>query len=240
MAPSTLILVRHAHSQYQDQDNESPPLPRLTGWHDEPLSPLGWNQLGCLQSCFSVRSNIKAIYASPLQRAEKTAQAAANQLDVRPRFLGSLREIYCGLLEGLPLREVHLRFPEMWNRNASQADETFRWPGGESYSQMRARVLRTMRRIAAVHRGERVLIVTHAGVISQLLGAMYDLSPARWGAFRPTNASITEVEWNGRNGVLLRFNDCSHLARLSQHVEPTSGAPTGIRTAHHTQPIPHC
>jgi alpha-ribazole phosphatase/probable phosphoglycerate mutase len=101
--------------------------------------------------------------------------------------------------------------PELWGQDLGQRDESFRWPGGESYRVFRARVLPAVRRIAAAHPGERVLVVTHAGVISQVLGALARLSAAQWEPFRPGSANVTEIVWGPDGARLIRFDDRRHL-----------------------------
>jgi hypothetical protein len=71
-----------------------------------------------------------------------------------------------------------------------------------------------MRRVAALYAGSTVVIVTHAGVITQVLGALAGESAARWDVFRPDNASLTVVRWAGDGGVVIRFNDRRHLDSL--------------------------
>ncbi len=71
-----------------------------------------------------------------------------------------------------------------------------------------------MRAIVARHPGRTVAVVTHSGIISQVLGAMHGLSPAAWEPFRPGNASITEVRWDDGGGTVLRFDDRAHLDAL--------------------------
>jgi len=56
------------------------------------------------------------------------------------------------------------------------------------------------------HTGQRVVVVTHAGVISQMLGSQAGARPAQWQLFRPAPASVTVVCWRGRAGTLLHFD----------------------------------
>ena len=114
-------------------------------------------------------------------------------------------------MEGLPLDRVEADFGDFWQRNLLQADDGFRWPGGETYRRFRSRVLRAIGAIARRHRGERVLIVTHAGVVNQILGTIAGQSAARWENFRPKNASLTTVWWDNGAGEVESFNDCEHL-----------------------------
>ena len=81
----------------------------------------------------------------------------------------------------------------------------------------------------AAHPGQRVWVVTHAGVISQLLCSS-GISAASWEVFRPGNASITEVSWDGQAGTLLRFDDRSHLAGTAPE---ELSAPAGVGASDH-------
>jgi broad specificity phosphatase PhoE len=95
----------------------------------------------------------------------------------------------------------------LWQRNLSQSDADFRWPGGESYRELRGRVLGCLGSIAARHPGKRLLLVTHAGPISQVLGALHGTNAARWELWRPRNGSVTTVQWQDGSGVVIGF-DC--------------------------------
>jgi len=84
-------------------------------------------------------------------------------------------------------------------------------PGGETYRYFRRLVVRAVYRIAAHHAAQRVLIFTHAGVISQILGSITGQSAARWESLRPRNCSITEVLWTVDGASIECFNDRQHL-----------------------------
>ena len=86
-------------------------------------------------------------------------------------------------------------------------DETFAWPGGESYGAFRARVLSGLTAIAGGHSGQRVAVVTHAGVITQVLGVVRRRPASVWSADRPDPLTATEVAWNGDGPTaVLRWN----------------------------------
>jgi alpha-ribazole phosphatase/probable phosphoglycerate mutase len=152
------------------------------------------------------------LYASPLLRALETARPVAHAVGAEIRLEPGLREIHCGEVDGWPVEEVRRRYPDLWEANLRQDDEGFRWPGGESYRELRERSLGAFRRIAAAHPGERILVVTHAGVISQVLGCLHGINPSRWECYRPGNCSLTELDWEGETGRLVSFDDRGHLA----------------------------
>jgi broad specificity phosphatase PhoE len=96
----------------------------------------------------------------------------------------------------------------------------FRWPGGESYHEFRTRCLRAVVGLAARHDGY-VAVVTHAGVISQVLGALAGKSPAQWEPFRPGHTALTEIEWTARRAKVLRYDDRAHLTAARNRFAPT-------------------
>jgi broad specificity phosphatase PhoE len=206
LSTATLLLVRHA-----DIDCSSNGLALLCGSYDAPLSATGRLQLAKLKRRLAAEPNIQALYSSPLRRAVQTAQAAPPEFLASLRMVSSIAEIHCGAVEGIPLDDVRQRFPEYWRRNEAQADENFCWPGGETYRRFRRRVLVAIRTLSRMHAGQKIIVVTHAGVINQILGSMVGQSAAKWENFRPGNASITEISWRDDTGQLLRFNDQMHL-----------------------------
>jgi len=72
----------------------------------------------------------------------------------------------------MPIDRLRRDFPDLWTRNEAQADDRFAWPGGETYAQFRSRVLAGLASAAAPYSSGRVVVVTHAGVISQVLGVI--------------------------------------------------------------------
>jgi broad specificity phosphatase PhoE len=115
----------------------------------------------------------------------------------------ALREIHCGALEGMPIAAVQRTHADLWQRNVAQNDDEFTWPGGESYRGFRTRVTDAMARIATAHAGQRVAVVTHAGVISQVLGTLRGRPAAQWQHDRPEPLSATEVIWDDCRPVRL-------------------------------------
>jgi broad specificity phosphatase PhoE len=225
MTSTSLILIRHGHVADNDGGVEA----RLCGWFDPPLSSLGEAQVGRLRARFAGDMGIDALYSSSLRRAVDTARALGDAVDGQPILVDSLREIHCGLLDGQLLNHVRLSYPDLWQRNLAQTDETFGWPGGETYQAFRHRVVSALHDIIASHPGGRVAIVTHAGVISQIAGLLTGQSAARWDTFRAGNASVTELHWSGRGCEIVRFDDRSHLKGL--------GAPASVGSSDDAQAV---
>lgn len=178
------LLIRHAHVRTGN----------LCGWLDLPLSAQGKAQLEALQQPPGPPPD--ALYASPLLRTRATADAVGRLWNLDPVIEPGLREISCGNLEGESIEKLQSEQAELWARNMAQDDPDFCWPGGESYRGFRERVVATLTSLARCHPGETVVLVTHTGVVSQLIGQLEGISPARWDHHRPTPLSATELLWH--------------------------------------------
>jgi alpha-ribazole phosphatase/probable phosphoglycerate mutase len=220
--PTSFVIVRHGHTDA----NGGLAGMRMSGWTDTPLSREGEREALEVAARLREEPAFAALYASPLQRALRTAAPISESVGLAVQLEPGLREIHCGTVDGRSVEEVRARNAEAWSRNAEERFEHFRWPGGESYREFRARCLRTLRRLSRRHPGERVLLVTHAGFISQVFGWVHGLSCARWSAYRPANASISALEWDGGLACVLGFDQRDHLA-ASPGAPATSPPPAG-------------
>ena len=178
----------------------------MCGWLDLPLSPAGERQVAELPHRELARERPVALYTSTLRRARDVAAALGELWDLSPRLLDSVREIHCGEFEGRSIDDLERDERDLMSRNAAQTDDDFTWPGGESYRQLRARAVAALSEIAARHPAQCVAVVTHAGVIAQVLGILKDRPAAAWEPDRPPPLSVTEVIWaNGAPSAVVRF-----------------------------------
>jgi alpha-ribazole phosphatase/probable phosphoglycerate mutase len=198
-AATRILLVRHAAIDAGS---------RLCGWLDLSLSAVGRAQLEALLRRPARAEVPDALFTSTLQRARDVARELGRAWRIEPQPVDWAREIHCGDLEGIHLDELRRRFPDLWTRNAAQRDDTFGWPGGETYAEFRNRVVDGLDRAAARYPGRRVVVVTHAGVISQVLGALRNRPASVWEPDRPRPLTATEVLWQqGAPRAVLSFND---------------------------------
>jgi broad specificity phosphatase PhoE len=203
---TTLLFVRHAEVECRQDERTL-----LCGSYDVPLSEEGRRQVDLLRRRLVVERTLDAVYVSPLKRALETAEAAPEHLRPSVRILKSLAEIDCGTVDGFPIDHVRQQYPDLWLENDAQTNEDFSWPGGETYRRFRTRVMRAVKAISCMHTGQRVLVVTHAGVINQVLGSIIGQSAAKWESPRPRNTSVTRVIWGNDHRSIAYFDDCSHL-----------------------------
>jgi broad specificity phosphatase PhoE len=208
---TTILLVRHAETD----DNVSM---RLSGWTDTDLSVRGESQIELLADHFNrEHAHIDALYASPLIRARRTAEAIGGLTGHTPILLDDLREMYFGELDGRPFEELREAYAHLLDADENSAIEDFMWPSGESRSGFTARALRVTNHIARRHPGRAVGVVTHGGLIATLLTILNGESAANWRKWVVPNASLTEIQWDATtsSGALLRHGDASHLAALA-------------------------
>jgi broad specificity phosphatase PhoE len=162
---------------------------------------------------------VPLVFASSSTRAFETARLMVSSTPggavVQAR--DDLREIHCGELEGLPVGQLQAAYPELWRANLSQAHDHFRWPGGESYAELRARASAALNAIVEQHDAARLVVVTHAGLIAQILGMLHGTPAAAWGKWRPQNASVTTLTWGPEGVRMLAYDEVGHLAGF----EPT-------------------
>lgn len=181
---------------------------RLCGSFDVPLSSGGRARLAALVGGPQRSHAPDALFTSSLTRARQVASELGRVWRLKPQLAAWAREIDCGEFEGMPLEELQREFRDLWTRNEAQVDDSFRWPGGETYGQFRARVLTGLNEVAATYRCGRVVIVTHAGVISQVLGVIKGRPACVWQPDRPRPLTASEVLWDaGQPRAVLSFND---------------------------------
>ncbi|MBV9762825.1 MAG: histidine phosphatase family protein [Acidobacteriaceae bacterium] len=108
------------------------------------------------------------VYSSPARRALESARILAAAAGCAVRTAGDLRELHFGDFEGLTYEEAAARDPELYQRWMEAPTEA-RFPNGESFREMQARVMGAFEAIRREHEGETVAIVSHGGVNRILL-----------------------------------------------------------------------
>ena len=149
-----LLLIRHGETDWNRAR-------RFQGHADPPLNERGREQARALAAELGPEE-IAAVYTSDLARARETADIVAAGLGAEVVPLPELREIDVGEWEGLTWDEIEARYPagaRNWHEGG------FGWESGESYEQLTERVVPALRRIAADHPGQRVLVVGHGGTV---------------------------------------------------------------------------
>jgi probable phosphoglycerate mutase len=143
---------------------------------DYPLTGHGVEQATALADLLSREPAPAAIYASPLRRADQTAQIIAARLGVPVTTLEDLRELDVGDLEGrndVQAWELYLEVAYAWQAG----DHDRAYPGGENFRQVLARLRAALARALDHPPGSRVLVVAHDGLIRVALPALCPGTP---------------------------------------------------------------
>jgi len=210
-----LLLVRHGESAAA-KPGES--FPTVDGHGDPELHPEGRVQAEQLAVRLADEP-IDAIYVTTLRRTVETATPLATQRGIELQVEPDLREVFLGEWEGGTIfRQKMLERGPI----AQRMFEEQRWdviPGAEPGEAFAARVRGAITRIAERHRDQTVVVVSHGGVIGQILADATSSRPFAFGG--ADNASISQLVVTDDRWIVRRFNDTAHLtSRLSTVSEP--------------------
>lgn len=200
-----LILIRHAETGHNRDA-------RVQGQADIPLSDLGERQAEALAR-YVREEQIAAIVASPLARAQSTAQALAARFGVSVITEPDLMEMNVGEMEGLSSGEMRSRFPDFLAEWVTERGPLLEMPGGESLVQVQERAWRVVEHIRATYASETVALVSHNFVLSCLITRALDMPLHEFRRFRLSVCGATTLRFRDDRTVLVRLNDTCHLAR---------------------------
>ena len=199
-----LFLIRHGQSAAY---KEAEPFPLVEGQGNPPLTDHGHWQAAQVGERLR-HLDFAAVYVTTLQRTQQTAAPLLEHLRMEARVEPDLREIHLGEWEGGVFRKkVAERDPAFL-----EVERTQDWgaiPGAETFAQLQERVVGAIGRIHEVHRGQRVVAVSHGGAIGAALAHATGSKPL---AFASTdNASIAHLILLDDRWMLRRYNDTGHL-----------------------------
>jgi len=135
------------------------------GSTDDPLTDHGWQQM---VSSLENKGSWDIIITSPLIRCREFAQLIAKEDEIDLEINPSLQEVDFGLWEGLTPDQI-MEDDESLLHAWWSSPTTVTPPEGEDFHDFQARVLKSFKKIIQEYKGQRVLIVTHAGVIRLLI-----------------------------------------------------------------------
>ena len=197
------MLLRHGQTPMSVQK-------RYAGRSDPPLTEAGVQQAAAAAKRLAA-AGFGVIVTSPLLRTMQTAQAVAAVTGAAVVTDDGFRETDFGAWEGLTFAEVRERWPA--ELSAWLADPEIAPPGGESFTDVSARVIAALDRLLAARTGQTVLIVSHVTPIKTLVAAALLAPPAALYRMHLDVAALCEIDWYADGPAVLRsFNDTSHLS----------------------------
>lgn len=182
----------------------------IQGHLDSELNETGRQQAIAVSVRLSKERKCVAVYSSDLKRAAETAQIIANKCDLPEVILDpALRERHLGDLQGLTLRDAAKLKPQAYQLFLSPKSDLEIPGGGESLDQLHERCVSSLERIAKKHKGERVVVVTHGGV---LRGLYQRAAPTRSinRKIHNTSVNVFHISDSG-DWILKTWGDISHL-----------------------------
>ena len=137
----------------------------LRGSIDDALTAPGWAQM---RAAVAEAGPWQQIVSSPLQRCARFSEELSAQLGVPLHMESDLQELHFGEWEGRSAAEVMETDADglgrFWNDPYA-----FTPPDGEPVAEFAARVHRAVKRLHHAFAGQRVLVVSHGGVMRLLL-----------------------------------------------------------------------
>ena len=195
-----LSLARHAQSRSQSDG-------LLLGKSDVPLGDLGERQADALGVALR-RLSPERCFCSPLARARQTMERS----NLAAVIEDDLREVDFGRWEGRTFEEIAASEGDAVERWAA-FDPQFAFPEGEGLADFFSRAGRVADRLAA-DPAQRVLAVTHGGVIRAMICHLLGLDQRHSVLFDVKPASLTTMALHDGKGVLTGLNDTCHLEGL--------------------------
>ena len=201
-----VLLIRHAIPIRRELES---------GIADPELANDGLKQAE-LMAQYLASEKLHAIYASPMQRAQQTAQPLASVQGLAITTVDGVAEYDKNSNQYVPVEELKAkndpRWQEMLRGEWTSTDET--------EDEFIKRIVDSIEEIIANHASQRVAIVCHGGVINAYICHVLGLANQR-GFFYPNYTSIHRIAAAGSGErSIVTLNETSHLRG--------SGLPIGL------------
>jgi probable phosphomutase (TIGR03848 family) len=205
-APVSTLVLLIRHGQTPTTGIKLPG--RAKGLH---LSDVGQTQAEAVAGQLDTVTKIDAIYASPLERARETAQPLAKRRGLPVVIDKGLYECDFGDWTGADLKDLYKK-PE-WT-TVQRYPSGFRFPNGESFSEMQTRMVSAIGRLVAAHPGGTIALVSHAdpikAAVADALGTHLDL----FQRISISTCSVTAISYSAAGPNVLTVNATSDLGKL--------------------------
>ena len=195
-APARVLLLRHAETAAPGQFHGAE--------SDVGLGPRGFEQAeGAAPAIAAARP--AAVYSSGMLRARQTAEPIARACGLEVTSVAALHERRMGGLSGRAMAEgwgAYTAAMAAWKTGDLDAAHE----GGESFAQIRDRVVPALEGLARRHPGQAVVVVAHGVVIRVLLACLLDGGPGRFDEYGIDFVAINDLTWDGLAWRATRLN----------------------------------
>jgi len=203
---TTFFLIRHGQTVWNTEN-------RFQGQLNSPLTAQGIAQAQAVGKRLQDES-ISVVYTSDLGRSIETAQQIATIIGpIKVVPCAPFRERNYGVLEGLTTAEAYEQYAEPFQQDRSGTlDVTI--PNGESRRKVLERVLAGLHYIMQTHSGERVVVVSHGGVLSTLLRYILNIPFNNDRRFHLRNGSLHQITFTNERWMVETLGEVHHLQDL--------------------------
>jgi broad specificity phosphatase PhoE len=181
-----------------------------------PLSAKGRRQ-ATVMGRYLAEAGVRAIYTSPLERAQETAVVLASELSPPPPVLtrpGLVEAEFGRYLQGTPFKDVVWRKPRWWVHMV--------WPGlvpgDESMAAMAARVGGVIQDGVREHSGGAFVCVSHGDPIQAFWATSEGRLPWALHRLQCAKGGLLELHYQGSDLT-------AHTYRSPQHLAAATGSP---------------
>ena len=181
-----IMLVQHALTQWNVEG-------KCQGHTDVPLNEEGWKMAYALAKRLE-HEQISTVYTSDLKRAYQTALPFIIQQDI-PLY-----------------REKQLR-EARW-KNQQYCNQYLTLPfsvDNEEEEDVCKRAKKVMRDIAQKHMGERILVISHGGLINRFMKYVHEKTGEIEPTYQKIRMAINYLKYEKDKWFFLQLNDVSHL-----------------------------
>ncbi len=200
-----IYLVRHGTTEWNREEI-------FRGRAECPLDESGLAEARATGAYFE-GVGIDLIYTSPLSRAGETARIIGEgrglQVVPDPAFI----DLDFGEWQGLPLREVRERYPDLY-RIWRERPQDARFPGGETLAEATSRAWERLLGIIAECPEKTIIIVSHRVITKILICAAVGLDNSHFWQIKQDTTAINCLEHARGRFVLSLMNDTCHLKSI--------------------------
>ncbi len=200
---TNIILVRHGQTEWNRNE-------RFRGHADVPLDGIGQAQAKAAARRIALQWRPDAVYAGPLSRTVKTAEAIAQATNLTIQKEPGLIDVDCGQWQGLTPEEVRQRWPVEFQAYLN-APRDFRFPGGESLEQARLRAMKHVEDVIMRHVDQVIVLVSHTALNRLILLTVLGLDSHSFWKIRQDTCAINVFETDTNYFTMVSLNETGHL-----------------------------
>ncbi|MBS5981317.1 MAG: histidine phosphatase family protein [Clostridium butyricum] len=200
---TTIMLIRHGETEWNI-------LGKFQGSTDIPLSNEGIRQAFMLKE--RLKSDFDYIFSSPLKRAYETAKILCDESGKQVSIAEEIREINFGEWEGLTVKGIAEKYPDIFNEWRNDKREGKFCGGDMSTLNASIRAKNCIMEIANRHKGKKIVIVAHGGIIKAGLIGIFEWDMSMYHKIALGNTCVNTITFNDdMKPALLGLNDTNHL-----------------------------